>query len=181
MPDPFEQDPYFRAAADLARAEANLQRLRKATEQWLLGPEALPTREMLPTAGEKLLEETRMMLLDTLVEDAFFRKRLRVAQEGQFLLKPFRRPDDDGVLFDMLEAHVQDPTVKVGWDKKGFGLLRRVDRTIERDRQRQQMAHEKQGRTLARYCASAEARRRTALRRWIEEVTKQNQLGKAGP
>jgi hypothetical protein len=126
--DPFEPDPYFRAAADLARAEAHLQRVRGAEETWLDEPEA-PC-----TAAEALLTDIHKRMLDTAAE--------------------------------------------LGRDRAGSAVLRRLDQMSQRSRRMAQCAHETLGRTLARYRASAEAQRRAALRRWIEEITKRSQPSK---
>jgi hypothetical protein len=171
VPNPFEQDPYLRAAADLARAEAHLQRVRSAEEHWL--QVATPP----PSENERLLEEERDRLLDALLEDVWFSKDLEVASKGRSLQELFRRLDDDEVIYRLLEEHARDLSVQVGWDRKGRSLLWQFERMMDRERMKQQGAHEKTGRTLARYRTSAEARRRAALRRLIAETAKRTQSG----
>lgn len=175
VPDPFNEDPYGRAAFDLARAEAQLQRVRKAEEEWLQGPKPPVICEDLPTDIEKGLWAAWERLVDALVEDALSRKRLSVAPEGRFLGGRFKRPASEEELDRILEEHAKDPTVLIGWDRKGFGLLRRIENRIARDRILKQVDHRKQGRVLGRYRATAEARRRKALRRWTEEIAKRSQ------
>jgi hypothetical protein len=169
VPDPFNEDPYCRAALDLARAEAQLQRVRKAEEDWWLSPG--PTR----ADSREFYGDPRDYVLEALLDKALFGNRLRVSREGRFWREPFKRPADFEELVNLLEAHANDPTVRVGWDKKGFGLLRRIDKAIERHFERHQMEHAKQGPKLARYRATAEAQRRKALQQWTEEIAKRSQ------
>ena len=125
-PDPLERDPRRRAARNLAEAEAQLQRVRLAEEQYFLNPEGDISQ------GELDMIETRDLLLDTAEE--------------------------------------------FGWDKQGRRLQVRVSKMLQRDTVRRHKSQALQGRLLARYRGTAEARRRKALRRWIEEITKQTQL-----
>ena len=125
-PDPLERDPCRRAARDLAEAEAQLQRVRLAEEQYFRNPEGDLSQ------AELELVETRDLLLGA-VED-------------------------------------------VGWDKQWERLMERTSKMIMRETVRRQKSQERLGRTLARYRGEAEARRRAALRRWIEEITKRTQL-----
>jgi hypothetical protein len=125
-PDPLERDPRQRAARDLAEAEAQLQRVRLAEEQYLRNPEGDLNR------AERELIET-----------------------------------DDILLWGAEVA---------GWDKKGLQLRDRASKFMQRDTVRRQNSQERLGRFLARYRGTAEARRRTALRRWIDEITKRTQL-----
>ncbi len=125
-PDPLERDPRRRAARDLAEAEAQLQRVRLAEEQYFLNPEGDLSR------GEREMIETGDMLMD--------------------------------------EAEYS------GWDKTGRRLMDRVSKMIQRETERRQKSQERLGRVLARYRGEAEARRRRALRRWIEEITKRTQI-----
>ncbi len=120
IPDPFEQDAYFRAAVELARAEAHLQRVRLAQEQWLLNP------TMPPAQAEVELEDDRTML--------------------------------------------EEVGSEFGWDRKSLKLMGQLASFLVRDRRRREVAGEAMGRTLLRYRASAEARRRTALRHWSSQI-----------
>ena len=125
-PNPLERDPRQRAARDLAEAEAQLQRVRLAEEQYLRNPEGDLNRE------EQLMIEESDLLRD-------------VAEE-------------------------------YGWDKKGLQLRDRVSKFMQRDTVKRLKYQERLGRLLARYRGTAEARRRTALRRWIGKITKRTQL-----
>jgi len=125
-PDPLERDPRRRAARDLAEAEAQLQRVRLAEEQYLLDPE-----------GDLSRAELELIETDDLMQD--------VAEYA-------------------------------GWDRRGRWLMDRVSKMMRRETERRRKSQERLGRTLARYRGEAEARRRTALRRWIGEITKRTQL-----
>jgi hypothetical protein len=125
-PDPLERDPHRRAARDLAEAEAQLQRVRLAEEQYLRNPEGDIDR------AERELIET-----DDLIRE--------VAEE-------------------------------TGWDKEGLRLQDRVSKFMQRDTVRRQNSQKRLGHLLTRYRGTAEARRRTALRRWIDEITKRTHL-----
>jgi hypothetical protein len=124
--DPLERDPRQRAAHDLADAEARLQRVRLAEEQYFRNPEGDFSR------AELDMIETRDILLDG--------------------------------------------AEHFGWDKEGRRLLGRVSKMLQRWTVRRQKSQKHRGRLLARYRGVAEARRRTALRRWITEITKRTQL-----
>ena len=76
---------------------------------------------------------------------------------------------------DKLEAFVRSPFVQVGWDKKGFGLMRHYDREIDRIRRERRDAYERVAPAFARYRALAEARRLRALARWTEQVALRQQ------
>jgi hypothetical protein len=167
-PDPFSRDPCLIAAADLARAEANLQRVRHAEERWHRGCGAPRTR------SEKELVRARD-LLETLLQDARSGRRRSVIGGEPLLREPFRGRPDLPSLVDRLEEHERTMTVSLGWDQQAAALLGRIDRMIECDgaeRQRKQATH---GRMLVRYRASAEAQRHKALRRWAEEIAKRSQ------
>ncbi len=166
VPNPFEQDPYFRAATDLARAEAHLQRVREAEKQWLLRP-ALP-----PTRGEKDLNHHRDMVLDTLLEMALNPSRgFAVPHDLAELFFPCEPPRDDEEEFEAFRSYALNPLNNKGWDPEGFRLLRRTERVIAGLRAKRHALEEKKGRTLARYRASAEARRRSALNTWIHAIS----------
>lgn len=183
VPDPFETDPCLLAAANLARAEAQLQRVKEAQEKWWLNAQGPSSPELSASEGEKHpkddLEDDYEMLRDALVENALFAKPLRVAPEGQFRDVRFRRPATIEQLYEVLKEHAHDRSVQVGWDKQGFQLLRRIERRIVHDRLARRIADQKQGARLDRYRSLAEARRHTALRRWIDEITKRPQHSRA--
>lgn len=171
--DPFEQDPALRAAADLARAEAQLQRVREAEEEWCRNP------QMPDEPGDLELAAIQDGVVDTLVEMAWLDKRGRTValDVSDLYYRSTARMDGDALdahLAD-LRAYVLKPTSVVGWDKEGFRLVRRNQEFNFRQARKKRLASERIGRTLARYRASAEARRRTALRRWIAELTKRSQ------
>jgi hypothetical protein len=117
------------------------------------------------------LAQIRESMLDALVEEAFLKKCLKISVEGQLLTHPWARPPDDDKFVEWLQSHAEDPTVQVGWDRQGFRLLRRLERSIDRVVTTEASKHMKKGRALARYRAAAEGRRRTALKRWIELST----------
>lgn len=143
VPDPFEKDLCLLAATDLARAEAHLQRIRKAEEQWLLGPKARLTKD------EKIRAMARD-LLDTLLRDAESgRRRMVLAGPASSVRGPLRLRADIGALYGMLEEEAQRETVSVGWDPKGRALLARLDAMIEGDFAKLQLEDEKQGPRLA--------------------------------
>jgi hypothetical protein len=163
VPDPLEQDPYLRAAADLARAEAQLQRVRLAEERWLLGPEPPPTWQF---TAKKARESTIWILIESALDAGL----LEVPPEERlFLPKGMpRHPEWEHV--DLLRRFIEHPAVRKGWDPEGFRLMRRLDKAVPREQWQTETRHRKMGRTLARYRASAEARRRTALSRWIDQI-----------
>jgi hypothetical protein len=208
VPDPFEQDPHRRAAAELARAEAHLQRVRATEEQSLEYIEV-------PSKLEKDLEYLRDHVAETLLWEILSDKskteafRL-VPDDEQWLLPPkppFDREDSESLLarlaaserqlgipvtsfppfdeaafeaeseayFDKLEKFVRSPFVKVGWDKDGFGQLRRLEEEIDIIRSERREAHERVAPTFSRYRALAEARRSRALARWTDQVTRRGQ------
>ncbi len=125
-PDPLERDPRRRAARDLAEAEAQLQRVRLAEEQYFRNP-----------VGDLSRAEREMI-------------------------------DADDVLLAGAEY--------AGWDKRGLWLQDRVRKMMHRATVRRLTSQKRLGRLLARYRGEAEARRRTALRHWIGEITKRTQL-----
>ena len=63
-----------------------------------------------------------------------------------------------------------------GWDRRGMWLMDRVSKMMRRETMWRLKSQKRLGRVLARYRGEAEARRRRALRRWIEEITKRTQL-----
>jgi hypothetical protein len=57
--------------------------------------------------------------------------------------------------------------------------LRRIDEWIDRHSLAQRVADQKQGARLDQYRSMAEAKRHTALRRWINEIAKRTQCSQA--
>lgn len=167
VPDPFEQNPYLRAAADLARAETHLQRVRIAEEQWLSEGEK-------PLSDDQDLVARRERVLDGLMDDTWQKDvRLQIPLDEQWLLPRNQPPFGEQDYYEAMDAFMRHPLAKVGWDRTGFRILRRLDRAIARQRETRAVAQAQKGQTLARYRASAEARRRTTLARWIDQVTVQ--------
>lgn len=153
IPDPLELDPCRRAARDLAEAEAQLERVRRAEEAFLRNPEGDLSE------GEKQLIEDRRMIRNELAEVASERKHLGGSKS------PFWK------------AYLQTPRKYRSWVSAGERLLFRLRKAEERAAGSRLKERQKLGRTLARYRASAEARRHKALRRFAEEITKQSQTG----
>lgn len=151
VPYPIDLDPYRRAARDLAEAEAQLARVRAAEWQLLRDPEGAPTE-----AEEQLLAERE-----------WIRDHIGVGIEEQEL----RAGLPDGPL----KGSLQTPREQARWARQGEGLVRRSRAHCDRLRRRRIKAREQLARKLARYRATAEARRRKALHRWIEELTKRSQ------
>lgn len=217
VPGPYEQDSYRRAALELARAEAHLQRVRATEEQLLREVEVSSKVEM-------DFHDLRDRTVDTLLWDVLGAQSeidvFRLVPDDEAWLLPRERPRppadhvnvredvvetarslgmsiklppvDEAALkaayddaldayADKLDAFVRNPFVKVGWDKKGFGLMRQLDREIDRVRKERRDAYERVAPTLVRYRALAEARRARALARWTDQVVFQSHSEGAKP
>ena len=150
-PDPFEQDPALRASVDLAEAEAHLTRVLEAEDRYLRDAEG-----ELSEWEEELIEERKW--IGEWLEDGESERR-------------FRNTLKDGPLKRSL---LTDRGYRA-WIRQGERLLLRFRGISDRRRVRRLKDRERTGRMLARYRASAEARRQKALRHWIEENTKRTQ------
>jgi hypothetical protein len=211
VPSVYEQHPFRRAALELARAEAHLQRVRAAEEQSLRELEG-------PSDREKDLVRERDHTAEALLDDVFVNLTgtdvFRLVPSDEQWLLPRTRPQppkdraelkasiaespkklgvsielppvdqaeleaaydaDFEAFFGRLEAFVRGPLVEVGWDKVGFGNMRRLDKEIERIRSERRDAHERVAPTLSRYRALAEARRERALARWTAQLVLRSQ------
>lgn len=151
VPDPLELDPYLRAARDLAEAEAQLTRVRRAEEQYLLNPRGAPSE------AEEELRAERELIRDWLKEAATERAHLYTRKKGPWT------------------GYFRTPRQYRSWTGQGERLLLRIRAHTERAARKRLAAEARMGRTLARYRAAAEARRRKALRRWIEQIAKRTQ------
>lgn len=149
-PDPLDLDSFRRAARDLAEAEAQLERVRRAEEDYFRDPEGPPGE------AEEEMQREREMIRSGLEE---------IAMERAFL-DPGRR---------VTIGAAQTPRQYERWQSKGEKLLSRARALEQRARNKRLKTRAELGRALARYRASAEARRHKALRRWIEEKTKRSQ------
>lgn len=166
-PYAFERDPYLRAAADLARAEAHLQRVRLAEERWLTGPEQPPKAELTS-------EKQRSIISGILIELALDAEFLQIPLEERLFLPKGMPSHPEWEHKDLLEQFIANPFVKKGWNSKGFRIMRSLDKAVRREHKRTETRHQRMGRTLARYRASAEARRRIALSRLVDQVVVQS-------
>jgi hypothetical protein len=129
-----------------------------------------------------ILDDPRAMP-DPLEQDAYRRaardlaeaeaqlSRVRLAEERHLL-----NPEGSRSLADQELTETPDLTLDaadyVGWERAALRFINRMSKMRQREALRQHRSH---ARLLARYRATAEARRHKALGRWIEEITKRTQ------
>lgn len=201
VPDPFETDPCLLAAANLARAEAQLQRIKDAQETWWSSARGRSSEDVPSPESEGDAEDDLEWVFEAVEESAVFERPFKLAQEGRYFAESFPRPSTFEDFYKMLAQSARNPRVgsglvvarsnvsrvtvsnvsrvTVGEPNSRVKLLRRIDQAIDRHSLARRVADQKQGAHLDRYRSSAEATRHTALRRWISEIAKRTQSSQA--
>ncbi len=129
-----------------------------------------------PSASPDPLErDSRRRAARNLAEAEAQLQRVRLAEE-QHLTNPeedFSR--EERLMIETCDL-LHEEAEYAGWDKDGWRLQDRVSKMPQGETMMRHKPQARQGRLLARYRGTAEARRRRALRRWIEEITKRTQF-----
>jgi hypothetical protein len=160
----------------LARAEAQLQRIKDAQEKWWLGAQRPPSQDVPSSESERDVEDDLEPVLENLAENAHFKRPFRLAQEGRFFRESSRRPATFAEFYEMLASGAHEPRVRggmvvgrshvsrvaVGEPSSRLKLLRRIDEWIDRASLARRVADQKQGASLDQYRSMAEAKRHTA-------------------